>query len=262
MVLAGAFDVLGINQESANSLPFEKLALCIESPKVLQTTRALLDRLESRFILSQTSSSCTPENIDHLLKHLGSPNTRILPSSAARARVTPKKTTRNSDTGKLPRYSPRVVLCAYMILDHPGAVFNVQGEREKLLVESATNFVKEFELLMKIILYGLDGAYILHQSTLGAVSSGSSNNQESSSIAADRKKFRSQLASFDKAWCAYLYHFVVWKAKDAKSLEEDLVTAACKLELSMMRTCKLTTEGRSYSSNYTNSNLKAIQKQV
>ncbi|XP_037452313.1 uncharacterized protein LOC119322879 [Triticum dicoccoides] len=261
-VLAAAFDVLGINQESANSLPFEKLALCIESTKVLQTTRALLDCLESRFILSQTSSSCTPENIDHLLKHLGSPNTRILPSSAARARVTPKRTTKNSDAGKLPRYSPRVVLCAYMILGHPGAVFNVQGEREKLLVESATNFVKEFELLMKTILDGLDGACILQQSTLGAVSPGSSNNQECSSIAADQTKFRSQLASFDKAWCAYLYHFVVWKAKDAKSLEVDLVTAACKLELSMMQTCKVTTEGRSDSLNYTNINSTAIQKQV
>ena len=262
VVLAAAFDVLGINQESANSLPFEKLALCIESTKVLQTARALLDCLESRFILSETSSSCTPENIDHLLKHLGSPNTRILPSSAARARVTPKRTTKNSDSGKLPRYSPRVVLCAYMILGHPGAVFNVQGEREKLLVESATNFVKEFELLMKTILDGLDGACILQQSTLGAVSPGSSNNQECSSIAADRTKFRSQLASFDKAWCAYLYHFVVWKAKDAKSLEEDLVTAACKLELSMMQTCKLTTEGMSDSLNYTNINSTAIQKQV
>ncbi|VAI44814.1 hypothetical protein VPH35_104171 [Triticum aestivum] len=262
VVLAAAFDVLGINQESANSLPFEKLALCIESTKVLQTARALLDCLESCFILSETSSSCTPENIDHLLKHLGSPNTRILPSSAARARVTPKRTTKNSDAGKLPRYSPRVVLCAYMILGHPGAVFNVQGEREKLLVESATNFVKEFELLMKTILDGLDGACILQQSTLGAVSPGSSNNQECSSIAADRTKFRSQLASFDKAWCAYLYHFVVWKAKDAKSLEEDLVTAACKLELSMMQTCKLTTEGMSDSLNYTNINSTAIQKQV
>ena len=78
----------------------------------------------------------------------------------------------------------------------------------------------------------------------------------------DRTKFRSQLASFDKAWCAYLYHFVVWKAKDAKSLEEDLVTAACKLELSMMQTCKVTTEGRSDSLNYTNINSTAIQKQV
>ncbi|XP_051216913.1 uncharacterized protein [Lolium perenne] len=260
VVLARAFDILGINQESVDSMPFEKLALCIESPEVLQTTKALLDRLESRFILSQSSSSSTPENIDHLLKRLGSPKTRILPSSAGRARVTPKRATRNSDAGKLPRYSPRVVLCAYMILGHPSAVFNVRGEREKLLVESATNFVKEFELLMKTILDGLDGACILRQSTLDAVSPGSSTYQESSSIAADRKKFRSQLVSFDKAWCAYLYHFVVWKAKDAKSLEEDLVTAACKLELSMMQTCKITTEGRS--DNLNKNNLNAIQKQV
>ncbi|KQJ99890.1 uncharacterized protein LOC100841358 isoform X2 [Brachypodium distachyon] len=259
VVLARAFDVLEINQESAESLPFEKLALCIESPKVVETTRALLDRLESRFILSQSSSSSSPENINHLLKHLGSPKRMVLSSSAGRARVTPKKTNKNADTGKLPRYSPRVVLCSYMIRGHPSAVFNVRGEREKVLLESAENFVKEFELLTKTILDGLDGACILRQPTLDTVSPGPPNHQESSSVAADRKKFRSQLVSFDKAWCTYLYHFVVWKAKDAKALEEDLVTAACKLELSMMRTCKLTTESRQ--DNLTN-NLKAIQKQV
>ncbi|KAJ4965334.1 hypothetical protein NE237_017183 [Protea cynaroides] len=44
-------------------------------------------------------------------------------------------------------------------------------------------------------------------------------------------------------WCYFLYCFVVWKIKDARSLEEDLVRAACKLELSMMQTCKMTPEG-------------------
>ncbi|KAJ4977578.1 hypothetical protein NE237_008358 [Protea cynaroides] len=43
-------------------------------------------------------------------------------------------------------------------------------------------------------------------------------------------------------WCYFLYCFVVWKIKDARSLEEDLVRAACKLELSMMQTCKMTPE--------------------
>uniref|UniRef100_A0A0E0NGD9 T-complex protein 11 n=1 Tax=Oryza rufipogon TaxID=4529 RepID=A0A0E0NGD9_ORYRU len=258
VVLARAFDMLRINEESVKPMPFEKLALCIESPTVLQTTRAFLDRLESRFTLSQSSSPSSPENIDHLLKHLGSPK-RTLSKSGGRTRVTPTKAARNSDVSKLPRYSPRIVLCAYMILGHPSVVFNERGEREKLLVESAENFVKEFELLIKTILDGSSGACILKQPILDDLSPGSSNYQESSAVVADRKKFRSQLASFDKAWCAYLYHFVVWKAKDAKSLEEDLVRAACKLELSMMQTCKFTAEGQPENLN---DNLKAIQKEV
>uniref|UniRef100_A0A0E0CLZ1 T-complex protein 11 n=1 Tax=Oryza meridionalis TaxID=40149 RepID=A0A0E0CLZ1_9ORYZ len=258
VVLARAFDMLRINEESVKPMPFEKLAICIESPTVLQTTRAFLDRLESRFTLSQSSSPSSPENIDHLLKHLGSPK-RTLSKSGGRTRVTPTKAARNSDVSKLPRYSPRIVLCAYMILGHPSVVFNERGEREKLLVESAENFVKEFELLIKTILDGSNGACILKQPMLDDLSPGSSNYQESSAVVADRKKFRSQLASFDKAWCAYLYHFVVWKAKDAKSLEEDLVRAACKLELSMMQTCKFTAEGQPENLN---DNLKAIQKEV
>jgi len=74
------------------------------------------------------------------------------------------------------------------------------------------------------------------------------------------RKFRGQLANFDKAWCTYLYCFVVWKVKDARLLEEDLVRAACKLELSMMQTCKLTADGRS--PNNLTHDMKAIQKQV
>ena len=42
------------------------------------------------------------------------------------------------------------------------------------------------------------------------------------------------LQRFDKAWCSYLNCFVVWKVKDARLLEEDLVRAACQLELSMI----------------------------
>ena len=82
---------------------------------------------------------------------------------------------------------------------------------------------------------------------------------DTSSIVADRKKFRTQLVAFDKAWCAYLYHFVAWKAKDAKSLEEDLIRAACRLELSMIQTCKITNEAQS---DNLGSDFKAIQKQV
>jgi hypothetical protein len=53
---------------------------------------------------------------------------------------------------------------------------------------------------------------------------------------------------------------VAWKVKDATLLEGDLVRAACKLELSMMQTCKLTADGRSPSS--LTHDMKAIQRQV
>jgi hypothetical protein len=33
---------------------------------------------------------------------------------------------------------------------------------------------------------------------------------------------------------------VLWKVKDAKSLEEDLIRVACQLEVSMLQKCKIT----------------------
>ncbi|KAK3144712.1 hypothetical protein QOZ80_4AG0316810 [Eleusine coracana subsp. coracana] len=232
LALVQAYDALGINEESIKAMPFEILAMSMESSAVLQATKALLDRLEVRFMLSQSASSSSVENVDHLLRRLGSPpKRRVPPSRDGRTRVPAKRPARNSATSKLSRYSLRVVLCAYMILAHPSAVLSGQGEREKQLMESAASFVKEFERLIKII---LDGP--------------------------GRSSFRTQLVNFDRAWCTYLYSFVVWKVKDARVLEEDLVRAACKLELSMMQTCKLTVEGQS--SNDLTHDMKAIQKQV
>ncbi|KAL5213645.1 hypothetical protein ABZP36_002797 [Zizania latifolia] len=241
LTLVQAYDALGINEKSVKSMPFEKLAMSMESPTVLQATKALVGRLEKRLIISESGGSSV-ENIDHLLKRLVS-RKRKVPSS--RTRVAAKKAAKGSETSRPSRYSLRVVLCAYMILAHPGAVLSGQGEREKLLMESAENFVHEFEMLIKRVLDGPGG--VLRQ-TIG-----------SSSDVAGQRKFRSQLAVFDKAWCAYLYRFVVWKLKDAKSLEEDLVRAACKLELSMMQTCKLTSDGQSDNLSH---DMEAIQKQV
>uniref|UniRef100_A0A0E0DEL8 Uncharacterized protein n=2 Tax=Oryza meridionalis TaxID=40149 RepID=A0A0E0DEL8_9ORYZ len=236
--LVQAYDALGINEMSVKSMPFENLAMLMESPTTLQTTKAVLDRFEKRLLLSQPTGSSSVENIDHLLKRLGSPKRK---APASRSRVAAKKPAKGSETSKLSRYSLRVVLCSYMILAHPGAVLSGQGEKEKLLMESAENFVKEFELLVKTVLDRPGGA------------------STQSTDAAGQKKFRTQLAAFDKAWCAYLYHFVVWKLKDAKSLEQDLVRAACKLELSMMQTCKLSSDGQSHDLSH---DMKAIQKQV
>lgn len=143
---------------------------------------------------------------------------------------------------KLSRYQVRIVLCVYMILGHPVAVFSDQGEREIDLAKSAEKFVQEFELLMKII---LDGPI-------------QSSNEESDHALARRWTFRSQLAAFDAAWCSYLNSFVMWKVNDAESLEEDLVRAACQLELSMIQTCKMTPDGDSGAVIH---DMKAIQKQ-
>ncbi|WVZ85739.1 hypothetical protein U9M48_032628 [Paspalum notatum var. saurae] len=238
--LVQAYDALGINEKSVKSMPFEKLAMSMESPMILQTTKALLDRLERRLVISNSVASSSVENVDHLLKRLGSPpRRRVTPNREGRTRAVVKRSTKSSEAStRLPRYSLRVVLCAYMILAHPSAVLSGQGEREKQLMESAANFVKEFELLIKIILDG----------------------PGHSSDVTGQRTFKTQLANFDKAWCTYLYCFVVWKVKDARSLEEDLVRAACKLELSMMQTCKLNADGQS--PNNLTHDMKAIQKQV
>ncbi|KAK9286117.1 hypothetical protein L1049_014498 [Liquidambar formosana] len=247
--LAKAYDALQINEECVKSMPFEQLALLIESTATLQTVKALLDRIESRYKVSLavggTSSPSSWENIDHLLKRVASPNRRPTQKNSSKSRGAKKGgSIRELARGpsKLSRYQVRIVLCAYMILGHPDAVFSDQGEREIALAKSAESFVREFELLIKIILEGPI----------------QSSDEEADPILPRRWTFRSQLAAFDKAWCSYLNCFVVWKVKDARSLEGDLVRAACQLELSMIQTCKLTPEGDSITLTH---DMKAIQKQ-
>ncbi|KAF7009275.1 hypothetical protein CFC21_023833 [Triticum aestivum] len=239
LALAQAYDALGINEKSVKSMPFEELAMLMGSSTALEATKALLDQFERRVTLCQSASSSSAENIDHLLKRLVAPKRKVPPSRDGRTRS---------------RYSLRVALCAYMILAHPSAVLSGDGEQEKLLMESAANFVTEFELLVKTILEGPGRAS--RQPFLDAAES--SSYQKSDDVAS-QSKFKTRLVNFDKAWCTYLYRFVVWKVKDARSLEGDLVRAACKLELSMMQTCKLTADGQSYNLTH---DMKAIQKQV
>lgn len=256
LALVQAYDALEINGKSVKAMPFEKLAMSMESPTALEATKALLDRLEKRLILCQSAGLSSVENIDHLLKHLGSPKRKAPPNRQGKPRVAAKRPARSSEISKSSRYSLRVVLCAYMVLAHPSAVLSGQGEQEKLLMESATDFIREFELLVKTVLEGPGRAS--RQPSLDTFTAESSSHQMSSEITG-QSKFRTQLVNFDKAWCAYLYRFVVWKVKDARSLEGDLVRAACKLELSMMQTCKLTADGQSHNLTH---DMKAIQKQV
>ncbi|URE23942.1 T-complex protein 11 [Musa troglodytarum] len=157
--LAKAYQVLELNEESIKSMPFEQVALLIESTTSLKTTKALLERLESRFSLLLSSRPSGVENIDHLLKHLASPN---------------RKVPTNRSPGERGGTKRRAV-------------------RESRSVETTMS------------------------------------------------------------------RFVVWKVKDARSLEEDLVRAACQLELSMLQTCKMTAEGQTLDLSH---DMRAIQKQV
>ncbi|RWW12708.1 hypothetical protein GW17_00023609 [Ensete ventricosum] len=243
--LAKAYAALGLNENSVKCMPFEQVALLIESSKTLATAKSLLDRLESRVSLLLSSGPSSVENINHLLKQLASPNRRVPSSRTSRERGGTKRVAvreSGSSETKMSRYPVRVILCAYMILGHPNAVLSGQGEREVALREAAINFLREFELLVNTILDGPKSAHSSRQSSPDALSL---NHSEGSSTSLPREQnFRCQLRAFDTAWCSYLYRFVVWKAKDARSLEEDLVRAACQLELSMMQTCKMTAEGQ------------------
>lgn len=240
--LAKAFQGLNINEKSVKLMPFEQLAVRIESNATLKVVKSLVDRLEIRLRARHgTSGSSGLENIDHLLRRVASPLRRRNGSHASRTRGQKRSVSRGEGTQsfrKLSRYAVRIVLCAYMILGHPDAVLSGKGGHETALAEAAVKFIQEFELLITIILEGC------------CVKSASGDH---------RATFKSQLETFDKAWCSYLYCFVVWKVKDAKLLEEDLVRAACQLELSMMHTCKVTPEGESSGLTH---DMKAIQKQV
>ncbi|XP_012480300.1 uncharacterized protein LOC105795287 isoform X1 [Gossypium raimondii] len=248
--LAKAFDSLKINGKSVKSMPFEQLALLIESIATIQTVKALLDRIESRIKASRVGGASdllsSLDNIDHLLKRVATPKRKTTPRPSMRSREAKTVATVRETAkylAKSSRYPVRVVLCAYMILGHPEAVLSGHGEREIALSKSAEAFVQELELLVRIILEGPI----------------KNSDKESGSALTERLTIRSQLTAFDKAWCSYLNCFVVWKVKDAQLLEEDLVRAACQLELSMIQKCKLTPEGDNTALTH---DMKAIQRQV
>ncbi|KAH0868151.1 hypothetical protein HID58_075173 [Brassica napus] len=123
---------------------------------------------------------------------------------------------------KMSKFPVRVVLSAFMIFGHPDAMFNSQSDQEAALNDSTKGFVREFKLLIKVIKEGPVKMYV-GESKL--------------------RTLRSQLDLFDKAWCAFMNSFVLWKVKDARLLGEDKVRAVCQLEISMIQKCKITPEG-------------------
>ncbi|CAH8355363.1 unnamed protein product [Eruca vesicaria subsp. sativa] len=240
--LAKDYDALKINE----SLPFEQLAVLIESPATLKAVNSLLDRLQVRLEASKNVTAASQlslmDNIDHLLRRVATPRRKMTPSNLRirkGKKVTPGSRSVTVTPVKVSRYPVRVVLSAFMILGHPDAVFNGQGDQEAALNDSARGFVKEFKLLIKVIKEGPVKVSSVGESKL--------------------RTLRSQLDLFDKAWCAFLNSFVIWKVKDARLLEDDLVRAACQLELSMIQKCKVTPEGDDVMLTH---DKKAIQIQV
>ncbi|ESQ34493.1 hypothetical protein EUTSA_v10006618mg [Eutrema salsugineum] len=238
--LAKDYDGLKINE----LLPFEQLAVLIESPVTIKAVKALLDRLETRLEASKNVTAASKpsilDNIDHLLRRVATPRRKATPSTLRMRKgkkVSPGRSVAGTSV-KMSRYPVRVVLSAFMILGHPDAVFNGRGDQEAALNNSAKGFVREFKLLIKVI-----------QEGPVKCSGGESK----------LRTLRSQLELFDKAWCSFLNSFVIWKVKDARLLEDDLVRAACQLELSMIQKCKITPEG---DDTILTHDKKAIQMQV
>ncbi|KAJ7298580.1 hypothetical protein O6H91_Y539400 [Diphasiastrum complanatum] len=280
--LAQEYAACAMNQLSLSSLPFEQLAARITSSGTLRSVKALLGRIESRLLLS-TSRQSGVGNVDHLLKRL-SPVQR---KTGAAGRASRRGNLQGSNNNKLgavevgrvsgkgkdghtfedrefERYPARVFLCAYMIMGHPDAVFSIRGDHEVALAEAAAKLLPEFETLVSIILDGPScsspssrplSPTSVHEKQLIDTYDQLSTPCQSSPM----RTFSAQLVSFDSAWCSYLYHFVVWKVKDAQSLEEDLIRVACQLEASMLQKCGMIPNNDGSDLSHDS---QAIQKQV
>jgi hypothetical protein len=173
--LASAFSESSISIESAKSDDFDAFARKLQSRKTLFAARALLQRLSYK--LQQLGESTTAD--EYLLKRVRS----------------------RSDSSK-EQFPVRVVLCAFMIVGHPEAVFNGQGDKEQQLREASLPFAESLEaLIQQLKTHGPQGA---------------------------GKKLR----AFGKTWDIYLERFVAWKVHDAADLEADLIRTAGELKSS------------------------------
>lgn len=282
--LAQHYAECGLDGKSATSVSFEELASRITASTTLRSVKALLARIESRLKLYLEGQSSTVTSIDHLLKHVSqAPSTRkSRPSATAMmirrdkdkyrasrglppkisAPIEVEKESPKTDEKELDRYPARVFLCAYMILGQPEGVFSTgSGQRELALSEAAARLMPEFEALMGIILDGSRSTPAGPSSPNGSPQKRSRSEWPSETTAPvpSFRPFAAQLAAFDAAWCAYLYHFVAWKVKDARVLEEEMTRMACQLEVSMLQKCKFQWNG---DVSVLNPDVQAIRTQV
>lgn len=289
--LAQHYATCGLDGKSATSISFEELASRITSSTTLRSVKALLARIESRLKLYLEGQSCPISSIDHLLKHVSQVQTsstrksrlsatammirrdkdkyrasKGLPPKACSAAAAPievdKLESPKPAEKELDRYPARVFLCAYMILGQPEGVFSTgSGQRELALSEAAARLIPEFEALMGYILDGSRSTPAGPSSPNGSPQKRSRSEWPSETTAPvpSFRPFAAQLAAFDAAWCAYLYHFVAWKVKDARVLEEEMTRMACQLEVSMLQKCKFPGSG---DLSVINPDVQAIRTQV
>lgn len=175
--LATAFSQTGICIDSARKDGFDSFARKLQSRKTLTAARSLLQRIANK--LQQLGESTATD--EYLLKHVRS----------------------NSDAAD-EQFPVRVVLCAFMIVGQPEAVFNAQGDKEEQLTGAAYPFALSLEQLIE------------HMQRHGAQGAGE------------------KLREFCKCWELYLERFVAWKVHDAADLEGDLIRTAGDLKASAL----------------------------
>eukprot|EP00878_Enallax_costatus_P021250 GHUV01022492.1.p1 GENE.GHUV01022492.1~~GHUV01022492.1.p1 ORF type:complete len:1095 (+),score=464.09 GHUV01022492.1:138-3422(+) len=124
MVMIGG---LSPGKPSPHHMRFEDFAAKLQSPETLKAAQALLRRLEYRLSVR----GATNDGAQALLRQLN-------PSAPAGR--------------QLDRYPVRVMLCAYMIKEHPEVIFNTVGDVEARLSAAADQMVNAFEDLLSRLL--------------------------------------------------------------------------------------------------------------
>ncbi|KAI8469412.1 MAG: hypothetical protein J3K34DRAFT_459391 [Monoraphidium minutum] len=239
---------------------FDSFAEKLQAPRTLRAAAALLRRLEARL----AARGAAPEAAQALLR-------RLFPAAAAGGRP-------------VERYPVRVALVAFMIREHPEVVFNKVGDVEAQLSAAARAMLSAFEALLSKLLEPeqaraapaspVQGASPL--SPLSPLSPFSPLKEGAAAVAASRRSslvgqpsaasasphapLGALLEAFDDSWLEYLDQFVVWKGRDAASLEQDLIGVAVKLETSMRQ--KLAGRDPDSEVMSTNGDMQAMVAQV
>ncbi|KAK9841976.1 hypothetical protein WJX81_002286 [Elliptochloris bilobata] len=189
---------------------FERFAAALQAPRTLRAAQALLRRLQLQALargrgdaLPAPRPAAGTRDPEGGIASGGAPD--VGPGSDVAgllARLFPR-----APAAATERYPPRVFLSAYMLLAHPKVVFSRRGEREAALAAAAADMLTAFHTLLAVA--GWAGER----------------------LGGDR---RGALCEWDRAWVAFLEHFVAWKCADAASLEAELVRAATEMESSML----------------------------
>ncbi|GBF92073.1 hypothetical protein Rsub_04420 [Raphidocelis subcapitata] len=246
--------VLGSGQLPAHEA-FDTFAAKLQSPRALRAAAALLRRLEARL----EARGAGVEGAQLLLR-------RLFPAAAAAGR-------------RVERYPVRVALVAFMVRAHPEVVFNSVGDVEARLSAAAGSMLGALEALLSKVLEPAAPAEAAAPAAAPAPAAAAAAAAPNTSplrlgVAAHRARSAGRapagggehvtlgklLVAFDDQWLEYLDQFVVWKGRDAASLEAELIGVAAKLERSMRR--KLAGRDPDTEAARANADLQAMVAQV